>query len=218
MGWLLIAAALTYSTWMLAELFGTRVTMHGYLSELAALTEPNNWFYRGGDITTGFLTGLAGLVMVGIVLRRFLRYAWFAMLVFGLTTIVDGIFPMSCAPSVAPGCDLEVDRAFAWTDHVHAASSVLAGVAILVAMVLLSLRPKAQLAERILVGLYGVLLIWTAIVGASGHHAPGAGLLGYVQRASILAISLWFIWVGRRMIVAAPPVVTAVVTTTDQET
>ncbi len=109
-----------------------------YLSELTALSQPTSWVFRTAD----FLSGLLILLAVSLVLLKFpnrsqagaslVKVLWAGMGLFGLATVLDSFFPMSCSPTAEAICNQKfLDFSRPITDTVHEFTSSFAQLGII---------------------------------------------------------------------------------------
>ena len=151
--------------------------LRSYVSELAVAGQPARSFFRASDIVAG-----AGLVAVANLLMRWqptnrAAVAHLSAMVAGVSAIVDGLWPMPCAPSIDLSCRA-TEEAIHTTQFVqpHTASSLIGFTALVCA-----------------IGLYGTALTRHpryGRLGASGlAAAAAAALLGGVDVAMCLTAS-----------------------------
>lgn len=218
-------AAVTYQSWLLAPLVGARVPwLHAYVSELAALDQPRSWLFRTGDLITGALLVLAVAIVLGRTrlatddhqteggrgprprssapsaprdVRRLI--GWLGVAGFAVATIVDAVWPMSCAPSLSPGC-VERSGTMPVTDVVHQAASVFTVATLALACLALSwgrpARRHSVRARRTLQVLALGFMIMSAMTGIEGLRSdlgdPSQTALGRVQRLMVLLAAAWW--------------------------
>ncbi|GAA1392192.1 DUF998 domain-containing protein [Luteococcus peritonei] len=216
-GALLVTAGLVYSTWLVELLLPTGLDpLSSYVSELGAEGQPHAWLFRSGDTVSGGLLMTAALVG-SILLRepstpsagqvswrrrltvpeRTHRLLLACLGLFGLSTFVDSIFPMSCTPTHDAACAAR-DAAghVPWTHLVHQGSSVAAGLCFLAAALVLLWRHRRCAQAwllHLLAALWGVMTLGTVVVTLPGVDA---GLMGLLQRTSLLACSAWLVTLG----------------------
>ena len=203
-GALLMVASICYATWVLGHVLNAQLSPYtSYASELAAVGEPLSWFFRIGDLFAGALVTAGSLAMWTRTLHGPHRTGWAALVVFGAVTMVDAVSPLSCAATVDAACAARENALQVPPSHLtHMATSVIVGIAILVAMVCLSLphgrslvvAPRWPGLLTALAGVYGVTLLWTVL--ASFHIGPLGHTLGVAQRISLGAASGWLLTVG----------------------
>ncbi|MGW7824420.1 DUF998 domain-containing protein [Streptomyces puniciscabiei] len=192
-----LSGALLYAAWVAESVLSTGLAPHrAYISELAAHGQPYAELFRTTDLAAGTLVG-AGAVAATLLLRPLSRSAfvgWLGLAVFGIATVIDSRFPLSCAPSVDPVC-LERQSAglLPVTDTIHNVSSIIAVCSLLVAMTGVTLwahrPPQRLLLARVgpyLVSIEVAAIVWNmaAIVVA----VPGQGI---AQRFHVGVASVW---------------------------
>ncbi|WP_436773488.1 DUF998 domain-containing protein [Yinghuangia sp. YIM S09857] len=170
---LLAVAAVAYSSWVLEAALPTGLsTVDGFASELFAADQPYRWFFGGLDIVAGACAALAGLLVLRLVRGRppGLRWAyagWAALVVFGVATILDVVFPLDCAPSLAPCDALEQAGRLSWRHDVHLVTSVIANAAGLAAIAALWWSARGGAARPVPSRRWGGGLFWGALVMTS---------------------------------------------------
>jgi hypothetical membrane protein len=151
--------------------------LQSYVSELAVAGQPARWFFRISDI----VAGVGFIAMANVLMRwqptRQASVARLSAMVAGFSSIVDGLWPMPCAPSIDLNCRATEEAIHtAQVVQPHTASSVIGFTALVCA-----------------IGLYGATLTGRpdyARLGASGLLAAAvAALLGGVDVAMCLAAS-----------------------------
>lgn len=118
--------------------------------------------------------------------------AWAASLAFaGLSTVVDAINPMTCAPSVSPVCEAAEKTGTLPAQHqLHTVSSALVGVAFVLAMLAsLVLSARTDRAVRI-ASWAGVVMVTLSGADALLPRVPTEGI---TQRLSMIAIVVWLV-------------------------
>lgn len=151
---LLAAAAVLYSGVPWEWIFGTSLNPStSYLSELAALDQPASGAFRVLDSLAGVAMAAAAVVVWPAVRRWPARCAVAALGIFGVGTILDIVFPMTCATSVTQACAALEARGDLGVGHaIHTYASVMAdgGAVVLAAAVVvmcISRRPKPTSAD-----------------------------------------------------------------------
>ncbi|MUL79341.1 DUF998 domain-containing protein [Mycobacterium sp. CBMA226] len=151
--------------------------LRSYVSELAVAGQPARSFFRLSDIVAG-----VGLIAVANLLMRWqptkpASVAHLSAMVAGISSMVDGLWPMPCAPSIDLSCRATEEAIHtAQVVQPHTASSLIGFSALLCA-----------------IGLYGAVLIRNPGyrgLGASGlSTAAAAAFLGGVDIAMCLTAS-----------------------------
>lgn len=218
---LLALGSLCYLSWVAAP----RVAAGGldpvstYASELAATDQPGSAFFRMGDVLAGLLVATAAVLWLrtlrsgeprpdthGRLLSRPVRFGVLALAIFGVVTVADAASPLSCAPSADAACAAR-ESAFAvpWTHTAHVGTSVVASIAMLTAVLLLtwqvlrgSYAGRAGGAVPVLLGLAAIGYVggtaWTLLEVARASVAwPWPPLLGIAQRVQVGSASLWLL-------------------------
>jgi hypothetical protein len=193
-----VAGVCCYCWFLFAPLVGGRLDRtRAFVSELAVRGSPGSGWFRAADVVAGVLIvvlavgvwewlrrpagwGMAGPVLVGTV---------------GAASIVDGVSPMACAPSVDPVCArIEQSRSLlGQLTDLHTVSGVVGMIAAAAAMVLVGRRARHGLSGR---GLWwfgvacgaAVLLLGSALSASALFDGPGVGTL---ERAQLLIVASW---------------------------
>jgi hypothetical protein len=188
----LVVAGVCYSTWVLGPVLNPAVDPAATVaSELAATDQPWSWVFRAGDISAGVLALAAGLVLVRRT-RGWPRVAWIGAAVFGLATVLDAaLTPLSCAPSVDPGCPSltsdELAEPHSWTSSFAIAGALASLVAL-------------SVANRVRAPRYAVLGAALAVLGIAVSLVTLARILaesdteGLWQRGQLAALSGWLFY------------------------
>lgn len=122
---------------------------------------------------------------------------WWALLVFGVATVLDAANPLSCAATADAACAArEAIGDVPLSHRIHTYTSSIAGAALLVAIVVLI---RVGIAERVAAapflllaaGGYLVGTVWT--LAEIARVTPWSSLLGIAQRAQLIAGSAWLL-------------------------
>lgn len=194
----------SYNTWILWHLLnGHDTIMNGYLSELSASDQPDNLFFRGGDLVTAVIAlGLAARWLLPRThpRRPGLHQHWrlvagLALLLFGLSTFFDAFFSMDCSPTLSAVCgELERTGQLSTVHYAHTYTSVGAQIGITTSLIagfiaLIKAR-TGRPATRRLVGLLAGLEVVALVVMMSmlGAGVPG---IGWPQAVMVLIAAGW---------------------------
>ncbi|GAA1840582.1 DUF998 domain-containing protein [Microlunatus capsulatus] len=206
-----LVTVLTYNTWAAwRPLNGHATLLDGYLSELGALDQPHDLFFRGGDLLSGLL-----VVVVGLHARsrwrarragttsRWEALAWAGLLLFAVATVLDAFCALDCSPTLETACRVAEEQGrVSWRHAAHTWTSVGAQVGITTSLVAgwlgLVRRPGARheppTRRRVALGLAVVEVVaLLVLVVMDGLGVPG---LGYPQAVTVVAASLWCAVVG----------------------
>jgi hypothetical protein len=133
------------------------------------------------------------------------RWAGVALGLFGVATLLDAGAPMTCAPSADAACAAAEASRSALAFGVHEVSSVAANGAAILAVVLLAVaRSRGRTAAQPASPLEGAMLVGLPLVAVPGllvvlEETVGLGLdgvVGYVQRVQVLALSGVLVTIG----------------------
>lgn len=191
----LISSAVLYSVWTLEFVLATRVhPLHAYTSEFAAFDQPYGWIFRVCDLAAGAL-----VAAVGIAKFRD-GFVWKALVVFGVATMLDSQWSLSCAPKSDAVCAAaEAAGSVPLTHQLHTVSSTTASTAAVVAIVAYAWMVRRS--DRIAAALACVLVLSTVWTLSAVFLDSLIGLAQRIQLASF-ALSLlsiaWWTYRGRK--------------------
>ena len=150
-----VIAMITYNTWVLwIPVNGHPHILDGYLSELSASDQPNDLFFRGGDLITALIVGALGIRAV-LVWRHRARRAWWlvsawALIAFAVATFFDAFFAMDCSPTLSDACRIAEETGQLSTIHyAHTYTSVIAqtGVVTSILAAYIALAPQRSVGD-----------------------------------------------------------------------
>jgi hypothetical protein len=203
-------SALTYSTWVIAPWLGSELSpLTSYVSELYADGQPFALLFRASDALAGTALLTAMLLWKPPRSPAWWRLGRWSIFGFGLFTILDAAFPMSCTPTADPVCE-KLDAAFAvsLSHNIHNVTSTLAGVFLLAASIAVALAlakhdplmPATWVTWTLAISLLATSL-WTVweIVAFEYIPLPEPDLLGLAQRIQILLAVLWLLYVPHHL-------------------
>lgn len=202
-----LAVLFTYSTWALwLPMNGEPRIFDGYLSELSASDQPNNLFFRGGDLLTSLIVGAMGIRALTVWprvsphRRRWWLLAAGSLVLFAVATFVDAFFSMDCSPTLSAGCRvLEETGQLSAVHYAHTYTSVgaQAGVSASMIAAYVALRRSGTGGRRgrylLLAGCVGETCALGVFLVMFVAGIPG---LGYPQVVMVLIGSVWFAAVG----------------------
>jgi len=191
-----LLAGLLANYWLLEGALAERTDPSGsWVSDLGARSEEH-------ALVFDLLDGAAGLAIVLLALllwrplasrSRTLRLGVVALLALGVCGVIDAAFPLSCAETLQPGCQLDYDL----VDVVHAAENVLAVLLTAAAFGLLGvgMRDEQDLrsAGTATLALGAAWLVLTAIMGSQFVIPAMDDVKGLFQRLSQIVIGIWFV-------------------------
>lgn len=183
-------AAVFYSSFIIEAILGYPLDpARAFLSELAARAQPNGWVFSLTDRIAGILICCA---IILVTFARTTRPRWRnartwilgGLLLAGVATIADSLFPMDCAESLPQCLDLLAHSGPSSAHTIHSFTSTFAGAGFtIVAVGMIRLWWE----ERILGwgAVFAALSIFTLTVHMVEYFAGWP--LGYTQRAEMLA-------------------------------
>lgn len=177
--------------------------LRSYVSELAVAGQPARSFFRVSDIVAG-----VGLIAVANLLMRWpptrqASVAHLCAMVAGVSSMVDGLWTMPCAPSIDVSCRA-TEEAIHTTQVVqpHTASSLIGFTALVCAIGLYG----AALTRQPGYGRLGVSGLSAAAVAALLGSVDVAmcltdstAMVGLVERIQVCAIAAWLAVLVLRM-------------------
>ena len=189
---------IVYSSWGLEFVLPTGLNpTNSFLSELEALGRPYRGVFSWADTLSGALMVLAAISGLLLLPRRALTtVGWVAVGVFGGATIADSRFPVTCVPTPVSPCAGEPSGLFPQLHHIHALTSTIAVVSILVAMIAFTWAAFRYRRWPLLRTLGLALLIVTAATSAwmmIADNLTGDYKLGIAQRIQVGGMSLWLV-------------------------
>lgn len=201
-----VAAGIVYGLWML------EVVLPGVSSTHGALADPESTFGRFLDSahrTASILVVLAaalGLTLGAPHYRRWLRVSWWAMIVFGATSLVTSVLPGRCVVSTDVVCAAEsLAEGTAGATVAQILLGVVAVCAALVGVVTLAVNRwrsgdrawpfVAVLAALQLVASVAVLVLAQVLYSSAGDDQPGV-TLSMLARFHLVTVSVWLLTAG----------------------
>ncbi|MFN8107655.1 MAG: DUF998 domain-containing protein [Nocardioidaceae bacterium] len=203
-------AALTYSTWVIAPWVGSELSPRtSFVSELYAEGQPFAHLFRLSDAIAGVSLVAAMLLWRAPGTPAWWRVGRWSIAGFGLSTVLDATFPMSCTPSNDLACARR-DAAFdvPLSHNIHNLTSTLAGVFLLVASIALAMAltrhdplVPATWATWVLATLLLATSLWTMweIITFEYLDLPGPDALGLAQRSQVFLTVLWLLYVPHHL-------------------
>lgn len=135
-----LAAAVLYLTWLVEPLVGGGLDpVRSYVSELSADGQPWARAFRAGDALSGGLISWWAISRARAASGALAIAGWVGLAVFGVATVADAAFPLSCTPTHDPACRADEAAGLVPLHHsLHTVTSVVAGFALALATVLLT--------------------------------------------------------------------------------
>ena len=105
-----LVGAVIYSDWLfLGPLIGRNLSPESfYVSEMGALSHPHHVYVNTLDIISGLCIFFLALCLMYRVselgARKVVSFGCVGLMLFGLTTALGALVPMTCIPSVQPRC------------------------------------------------------------------------------------------------------------------
>jgi hypothetical protein len=193
-----IAAGIAANYWLLEGLLADRTdTAGGWVSDLGARSESTGWIFDLLDVGAGaLLLAFALLVRASPAARGpALRWGSVALVVTGVCSLIDGVFPLSCAESLPGSCELDYDA----VDLVHIAETFVAIAATVAAFALLAagfLSDREPRLRRLgmITAVAGTLwVLCNLMMGGSYLIDDLESVRGTFHRASQVILGAWLI-------------------------
>lgn len=185
---LFAVSAVLYNSWLLEFLLPTGLDpRHSYVSELYAADQPFRPLFGGIESVCAILVLVGALLAYRSTPGIWGRAGWLAMLGLGMSSFADVLLPMTCAPSLEPGCE----PVHPW----HTATSALAHFFLFASMALLSLSARTEEPGLPLVRRWGARILALALPAAVGTVGPLLGHPGWhgvPQRLHLTLVGVWF--------------------------
>jgi hypothetical protein len=184
-----------------------------YVSELSALSNPYHQVFRSMDILSGAAVLAGG--MWGLCVRRRDRAAataLVAIMLFGLSNILDALTPLPCTLTVGAACNASTAHdVWGWVGdpHVYASLGEEAFFAVALVAVVIALRSATTIPARgwpvvlgaAALGASVIAGLLTADLNFLGHDM----LLGLAQRAEVLLMAVWVALVPGELLMRPTP-------------
>ncbi|MFD4630192.1 DUF998 domain-containing protein [Streptomyces sp. NPDC058284] len=183
----LTAAALLYNAWLLETLIPTGLdARHSYVSELYAQDSPHRWLFASLELICAALIVTGALAGAAVTAAdRTARTGWWALAGLGLCSVADVLMPMTCAPSLQPGC-----RA---VHPAHTLTSALVHFCLFASMALIIRSAQKRGHPRLLTH-WGPPVAWSALTFSLCTVGPligHGGWHGIAQRCHLLMVGTW---------------------------
>ncbi|MBO1414559.1 DUF998 domain-containing protein [Streptomyces sp. FH025] len=192
-----LLASAAYSSFPLQWVVGSRLSViRSYVSELSVTGQPGALVFRVGDVIggVGLVVLAAGLAASCVRGSRSAVAAVLALVVTGLGSAADGVWPMPCAPSADPVCrGLDRSSLTAQLAQTHTLTSLSEFTAAVIAAVLFGavlLRSPGH--HRLgLFTLAAGLAVGTLGLGEIVMVLTGSRVIGVPERVQVLLVSLF---------------------------
>ena len=198
---LLLVGGLLYANWAIQLLLPVHLSLlTSYVSELSALSSPYHQVFRSMDILSGATVMAGGMWGLCVGRRdRAAATAFVAIMLFGLSNILDALTPLPCTLTVGAACNASTAHdVWGWVGdpHVYASLGEEAFFAVALVAVVIAGRsaetavPARGWAEALGVAAIGASVtagLLTADLNFLGHDM----LLGLAQRAEVLLMAVW---------------------------
>lgn len=196
-----ITAGVLYAAFAIESVLdGPLDPTRAYVSELSAQGQPFAVLFR----LTDALAGLVIAIWAGLALsrrpHRLALVGWLGLLVFGISTVLDATFPLSCAATHDVSCRVrEAVGDLPTTHQLHVVTSTVASTSLIVAIVAMTpLRGSRRGWLRVPAVGYLVGTVWTLWevwqITTRGHQPES--LLGIAQRVQLVCAAAWLVTFG----------------------
>lgn len=193
-----VAAGVAVNYWLLEGLLADRTdAAGGWVSDLGARSESTGWIFDILDVASGLLLLAFALLVRPLLAGRgpALRYGSVALVVAGACSLVDGVFPLSCAESLPGPCELSYDA----VDIVHVAETFVAIAATIGAFVFLAsgllaeADPRLRRLGAITAGAGALWVLCNVLMGGSYVIEGLEPVRGIFHRASQVVLGGWLV-------------------------
>ena len=193
-----LLAALTNCAFVFRPLSSSALSpVDSFISELEVPGQPDSAFFRYASLLSGLLAAVLAIgLLVWAPRTRAGAIGCWALVVFGVTGVVDALVPMDCAPSASAIClRAEESGPASWPFQAHSWFDVAGSAALLVSLWFLArgLRSSPRWRRSSETGRIGFAVLTALSVlltVMSAWYLPGTGL---VQRLVVLLTSVWLV-------------------------
>jgi hypothetical protein len=191
-----LVATVLFNAYLLAGPLGSRLSAaNSLVSELEVPGQPTSTALRLADAVAGLLTViLAAGLLYHLPRERHATVGALSLAVFGLASIADTAYPMTCTPSTDLSCRRMVDNLspLAQLHHPHTICSTIAVLAIVIAMLVLSRSPAIRAWSPWLgPASAGVGILVSALNLAELPLITLGRWVGILERGHLLLMSAW---------------------------
>jgi len=193
-----IAAGIAAHYFLLEKLIADRTDVAGgWISDLGARSESTGWIFDMLDFVAGALILAFALVIRPALSGRSqaLRWGVVSLMVVGVLSMVDGVFPLSCAESLTDSCELNYDL----VDLIHGAETFISIAATVAAFGFLALGFRDDGDEHLrrlgtITAVAGVLwVLCNILMGAQYVLDDLDGVKGIFHRATQVILGIWLV-------------------------
>lgn len=192
-----IAAIVLYNNWLLGFLLNPQATLAGATtSELGASGQPWNALFRVLDISAGLLFLLGAGAVVSLAASKRLRATLLlAVLVLGVSTIVESLIPLNCSSALDKICSQKERLGLlSWQNNFHMIESVVSYVLLslfpLVILQILHFKSGFYLLKKWSFVLIAFMILWA--IDSYIRYSHKATSYGFEQRMFIVIFSYWY--------------------------
>ncbi|MEV0373325.1 DUF998 domain-containing protein [Streptomyces sp. NPDC050636] len=193
--------AVLYTAWITEIVLITgEDPMYTYVSELAATDQPYGYVFRTTDLISGSCAiAASALALLCLEHRPWVTAGWAAFSLFGVATVLDSRYPLSCALVADYSCFALDDAGLAPVSHtVHAVTSGVAVSAFLTAMTSLTIAAR-RYNEWPVLARYGAPIcmaqwavnFWLMCAVIAFHTRHINWWLGLAERLQALLLAVW---------------------------
>ncbi|WP_370892153.1 DUF998 domain-containing protein [Janibacter sp. GXQ6167] len=189
----LVLAALVYASWLLLLIVsGEPSPVTSYVSEGGIPGAPGRGAYLTGDLIAGCALLIGALLPGWPAVRsgpRAVTIGRIALGVWGLGTLVDAAFPMTCSATSDPTC--AVGGAASTADLIHAGASTTANLALLVTVIALTIAVTSL--SRGLAMVVVVMWVGSSVTTLIFELTQANYALGLWQRGLLALTTAWLL-------------------------
>lgn len=202
-----------YSNWLLEFAFNLRLPdADAFISELAAADQPYSAWFRGMDLAAAGLLATAAAAGIALSSRGLTKLGWWMLGAFAVATGLDSsVWSLVCAPHSDALCATrEAAGAVPLGHRLHTLSSIAAVVAAFGSLIPFVLadaigghtpRLLRRLGQLVLAAL-SAATVWT-LTAVAIDDTGRDGDVGIAQRAQLVAVAGWLVYLALRSAWAA---------------
>ncbi len=192
-----IAAIALYNNWLLGFFLNPQAMLAGATtSELGASGQPWNGLFRILDIVAGLLFLLGAGAVVSLATTKRLRATLlFAVLVLGVSTIVESFIPLNCSSALDKICSQKERLGLlSWQNNFHMIESVVSYALLslfpLIILQILRFKSGFYLLKKWSYVLIAFMVLWA--IDSYFRYSHKATSYGFEQRMFIVIFSYWY--------------------------
>ncbi len=177
--WLVIVAAILYSSWPLGYLLNPDVARGAFASQLEAPHQPYNWLFIGLDVASGVVLLAAGLIQWFRTSNRVVKLSVASYMAFAALVIVAALVPYDCS-TATESC---YSAAHSPLLLIHGLASILSPLSLLVSLILvlkvLFDQQSLRWVNTVTLSIIGCWVV-TGILALLNYHHASENIVQYM--------------------------------------